>query len=172
MTKLTPAKYLLLNLTLGFAAYLKRQMHWCMYILCLSNLINGGWTSFCYTNAWIIGMVLVHAFLICNVFFSDMNVGKVSLKEWILRTKFWVNTYMTKMLMKFPPCIVKILREILKIAKPHEKSLIITLFKLLKDILIQNSMIKSHSSTGVSSIYMLPTQKHYMFLKMAVDGST
>ena len=28
-----------------------------------------------------IGIVEVHAFLICNVFFCDMNIGKISLKE-------------------------------------------------------------------------------------------
>ena len=54
-----------------------------------------------------IGMVEVHAFPICSVFFYGMNIEKVSLKEWILRTKFWANTYMTKMLLKFPPYIEK-----------------------------------------------------------------
>ena len=33
-------------------------------------------------------MVQVHAFLICNVFSCDMNIGKVFLKELILSTKF------------------------------------------------------------------------------------
>ena len=68
-----------------------------------------------------IGMVQVHAFLICNVFFCDMNIGKVSLKEWILRTEIWANPYMTKMVMKFPPCIEKNFSKIKKIDKRHEK---------------------------------------------------
>ena len=68
-----------------------------------------------------------------------MNIIKVSLKEWILRTKFWANIYMTKMVMKFPPCIEKNLSEIIKIDKPHEKGPIITIFKLFTDIFTQNS---------------------------------
>ena len=75
------------------------------------------------------------------------------------------------MVMKFPPCIEKNLSEIIKIDKPHEKGPIITLLKLFIDIFTQNSMIKSHSSTGVSSIYMLPTQKYYKFCtsKICID---
>ena len=42
------------------------------------------------------------------------------LKEWILSTKFWANTYMTKIVMKFPPYIEKILSEIIKFDKPHD----------------------------------------------------
>ena len=74
--------------------------------------------------------------------------------------------------MKFPPCTEKNFSEIIKIEKLHEKGLIVTLFKLFTDIFIQNSMIKSHSSTGASLMYMLPIQKHYKFIKkLAVDGS-
>ena len=45
---------------------------------------------------------------------------------------------MTKMVMKFPPCIEKYISEIIKIDQAHEKGLIITLFKLVKDIFTQN----------------------------------
>ena len=72
---------------------------------------------------------------------------------------------MTKMEMKFPPYIEKNLSEIIKIDKLHKKGLTITLFKLFTDIFTQNLMIKSHSSTGASSIYILPIQKHYKFIK-------
>ncbi len=41
---------------------------------------------------------------------------------------------MTKMLKKFPPYIEKNFGESIKIDKPYEKDLIITLFKLLTDI--------------------------------------
>ena len=69
--------------------------------------------------------------------------------------------------------IENFLSKILKIDKLHEKGLIITLFTLFMDIFSQNLMIKSHSSTDASPIYMLPTQKHYKFIKMlAVDGNT
>ena len=80
-------------------------------------------------------------------------------------TEFWANAYTTNTIVKFPPYIEKDLSKIIKIDKPYEKGLFIwfTLFKLFTDIFIQNSMIKSHSSTGASSIYMLPTQKHYKF---------
>ena len=37
------------------------------------------------------------------------------------------------------------------------------LFKLFTDIVIKNSIIKGFSSTGTSSIYMLPTQKTLQF---------
>ena len=47
--------------------------------------------------------------------------------------------------MKFPPFIEKILSEIIKINSPHEKGLIITLFKLFTNIFTQNSLIKSVS---------------------------
>ena len=61
---------------------------------------------------------------------------------------------MTKMVMKFPPYIEKNLSQIIKIDKRNKKGLIITLFKQFKDIFTRNSMIKSHSSTGASSIYV------------------
>ena len=67
--------------------------------------------------------------------------------------------------MKFPPYIEKNLSEIVKIDKQHEKDPIITIFKLFTNIFTQNSMIKSLSSAGGSSIYMLPTQKHYKFIQ-------
>ena len=47
---------------------------------------------------------------------------------------------MTKIVMKFPPHTEKILSKIIKIDKPHEKGLIIILFKLLTDIFTHNSM--------------------------------
>ena len=74
---------------------------------------------------------------------------------------------MTKMVMKFPPSIGKDLSKIIKIDKLHEKDLIIKNFSnyLRTDIFTQNSMIKSLSSIGALSVYMLPTQKHYKFIK-------
>ena len=76
-----------------------------------------------------------------------MNIGKVFLKEWILRTGFLANTNMTKMVMKFPPYVEKNLSGIIKIDKPYEKGLRNhqKLFKLLTDIITQNSMNKSLS---------------------------
>ena len=56
---------------------------------------------------------------------------------------------MTKILMKFPPYIKKNLKEIIKIDKPHEKGLLLAFLKLLANIFTQNSMVKSHLSTGV-----------------------
>ena len=69
------------------------------------------------------------------------------------------------MVMKFPPYDKKKSSDIIKIDKPHEKSLIITLFQLFTDIFTQNSMVKSHSSTSTSLIHTLPMQKHYKFIK-------
>ena len=40
---------------------------------------------------------------------------------------------MTKMVMKFPPYIEKNLSKMINIDKPHEKGLIMTLFKLFTD---------------------------------------
>ena len=90
-----------------------------------------------------------------------MNIGKVSLKEWILRAEFWANTYMTKIAMKISPFNEKSLSEIIKIDKPHEKGFVVTLFKLFTNIFIQYSMLKSYSSIGTSSIYVPPTLQVY-----------
>ena len=60
---------------------------------------------------------------------------------------------------------MKNLCDTIKIDKLHVKGLTITLFKLLTDILTQNSIIKSRSLTGTLSIQKLPTQKPYKFIK-------
>ena len=52
-----------------------------------------------------------------------MFIGKVSLKEWILRTEFWANADMTNTVMKFPPYIEKDISKIIKIDKPYEKGM-------------------------------------------------
>ena len=47
---------------------------------------------------------------------------------WILRSKFWANTYMTKMAIKLPQYVKNNLFEIIKIDKPHKKGRIIKNF--------------------------------------------
>ena len=59
-----------------------------------------------------------------------MKIGKVLLKEWILRTEFWANTYMKKMIMKLP------FNETIKTDKPHEKGLIIKDFPNYSQIIL------------------------------------
>ena len=76
--------------------------------------------------------------------------------------------------MKFPLCIEKNLSEIIKIYKPHKKGLIINFSNYLQISLpkIQWSKV-IHQQTLHQYTYMLPTQKHYKFIKkLAVDGST
>ena len=83
-----------------------------------------------------------------NIFSFPCWIEKVLWNEWILGTDFWANMAM------------KNLCDTIKIDKLHVKGLTITLFKLLIDILTQNSIIKSRSSTGTLSI-----QKPYKFIK-------
>ena len=47
-----------------------------------------------------------------------MYIGKVSLKEWILKTEFWANVYMANTAMKFPSYDEEDLNKIIKIDKP------------------------------------------------------